>query len=98
MLLIQILFALALLFVGIVFAALAVRLARSDTGAFERNRKRSKSIRSVIRGQANAREDASPDGLCHEAIAVDARKNRWIPQAALSDEAVDSLLTRSGND
>lgn len=94
MLLLQVLLALVLLFFGVIFAAVAIRLMQSDSGAFERNQRRSKSVMSVVRGQADARDRTSPDGICHEAIAVNRRENRWLPQAALSDEAIDSILAR----
>lgn len=93
----QYLLSFALLILGVFFVLFATRLAFSDAAAFKKNKKYSGTMRTVLRGEAISRQAGRPDGTCREAIAVNLKTNRWAPQAALSDEAVDSVLLKRNN-
>jgi hypothetical protein len=86
-----------LLFVGVTGLLIAARILRSDRGDWERNRRRSRGLREVMSGNVSARPDGYPDGVCHEAMAVKRVKGKasvWAPQAALTEEAVDDILSK----
>jgi hypothetical protein len=87
---IWVLIPLAFTFFAIAYKLL--RLYRTDRVEYVRNQQRSESTASVIRGDAKSFYDGVRDERVAAGIAVDTKKNEWVEQGKLSEEAVASLL------
>lgn len=92
------LFCLAVVFVGSVFIVASGELRKGDRVAYERNRKRTVAGKhgrwAGFFGTVDSRPNGVPDGTVCEGVGVDKRKNEWVAQAAISEEAIKSTFVR----
>jgi hypothetical protein len=87
--------ALILLPVLLTFTVVAIRLLRAyltDRSEYERNKARSPSLRAVVRGEAPTFFDGVRDERVAAGIARDVKRNTWVEQGKLSEEAVSNVL------
>jgi hypothetical protein len=70
-----------------------LRLWSADNLSYLRNYERSKSLVDVVRGTINTTRDGTRDHATQAGLAVN-KKNEWTEQGTLSEEAIDSVLSR----
>ena len=73
---------------------LAYRVAFGNKIEYERNRHRAKNIKRTVLGLVPSIFDGTRDARVSAGIAVDRKKNEWLEQGRLSNEAVASALRR----
>jgi hypothetical protein len=85
--------------VGIFAAVLAtcvafvtIRIAFGDRQEFEANRRRIRNIGKTVRGEVSPIYDGVTDYRVRAGLAYDKKKNIWIEQGTLSDEAIEAIL------
>ena len=78
--------------VAVSLFALAVKLFRADKAEYKLNRRRSRSVVATLLGQVEGTHDTqNRDARVHAGLAVN-KKNEWVKQGALSDDALDAML------
>ena len=87
----------AVLFVGgsfsILFFALGIKLLFSDRSEYQQNRNRYENIFAALTGTVKTVFDGSRDYRVRAGLAVN-KKNQWVEQGALSEEALDAVLRK----
>jgi hypothetical protein len=79
-------------FACLVVAYKLVRVYLSDRSEYVRNRERTPSIRSVIRGEIPTFFDGIRDERVMAGLAINTIDNSWVEQGKLSEEAISSVL------
>ena len=79
---------------GIACLFLAYRVAFGNKLEYDRNRRRAGNFKKTFFGQVPSTFDGTRDSRVSAGIAVDSRKNEWVEQGRLSNEAVASALRR----
>lgn len=76
--------------------AVAYRLWQGDSSEYDRNRERVRRCtwRQIFEGRVPAMFGDGRDYRIAAGLAVDRRKNEWVEQGRLSDEAVSSIFRR----
>jgi hypothetical protein len=77
------------------FLALGYRLLkvyRTDRTEYMRNQLRNVSLAAAIRGEASSFYDGVRDERVSAGIAVDTKRNEWVEQGKLSEEAISNVL------
>lgn len=80
---------------AITFGIVTWRLFNGDKADYERNRLRHKTYFSPILGTVNSTHEGNRDYRVAAGLAVDLRKNQWVAQGRLSEEAIDSVLNKT---
>ena len=81
------------LFVGFTFLVIGLHLARTDKNEYNKNRERVGSLGNVLFGKVRTVHDGQRDYRVRAGLAVDTKRNIWVEQGVLSEEALDSVLT-----
>lgn len=84
--------------VGIVLLRLGIRLTMADSSEYRRNRERTGTLRRALAGKLPTFTDGIRDYRVHAGLAFDKTTNMFVPQGALSDEAVDHILRPTTGD
>lgn len=83
---------------GFVFLVIGIRLAKADKGEYNKNRERTGSLMDVLLGKVHTIHDGRRDYRVRAGLAVDTKQNIWVEQGVLSEEALDSVITRENSD
>lgn len=78
--------------IALVFFRVGWLILIGDSNEYEGNRRRIKSWRNVYRGTVPTKYDGARDDKLAAGVAIDARRNRWVEQGRLSDEALRDVL------
>lgn len=68
------------------------RILWSDSCEYRKNRQRTKSLYHVIRGELPTQFEGGRDYRVRAGLAVDRKRNVWVEQGILSEEALDAVL------
>lgn len=79
---------------GFLFLVIGIRLVKADKNDYNKNKDRSGRFSEAIFGKVQTVHDGMRDYRVRAGLAVDVRKNQWIEQGTLSEEALDSVLTQ----
>lgn len=85
---------------GAIFVALACfrigyLIFAGDSNEYESNRRRVVSPANVYRGTVPTNYDGMRDDKLAAGIAIDVKRNMWVEQGRLSDEALRDVLHHS---
>ncbi|MFO1080358.1 MAG: hypothetical protein U1E23_07020 [Reyranellaceae bacterium] len=75
-----------------VFVRIGVAILRADRSTYARNRLRTRTTGDAIKGDVSPNYDGARDYQVAAGIAIDRRRNQWIEQGKLSNEAVANVL------
>ena len=81
--------------IALSFIFVALKLLRgffADRSEYVRNQERSVSLMSVLRGETPTFYDSVRDERIVAGVAVDTKKNVWVEQGKLSEEAVSNVI------
>lgn len=77
---------------ALVFFRVGWLILTGDSNEYEGNRRRIKSWKNVYRGTVPTKYDGIRDDKLAAGVAIDVRRNRWVEQGRLSDEALRDVL------
>jgi hypothetical protein len=78
-------------FYGLSFIIVGLKVLFADTAAYEQNRARVKGVWASMCGDLNVAPNHGRDARVAAGMAVDRRTRKVIPRGRLSDEAIDSI-------
>lgn len=70
----------------------ALAILRSDRAGYDRMRLRTRSIVDVVKGDVSTSYDGARDYQVAAGIAIDKKRNRWVEQGKISNEAIANIL------
>jgi len=80
-------------FVAITLVMLGLRILFADNADYSRNKERSGGLLGPLVGRIPTRFNGSRDFRVKAGLAIN-RKNQWVEQGALSEEAIDTVLAK----
>ncbi|WP_156912191.1 hypothetical protein [Citrifermentans bremense] len=85
-----------ILLVGGVMAIYCFSLARmvrkADPNEYRNAKNLSGSLSQVLRGKVTLYHDGVRDSRVKAGLAIDKRRNKWVPHGALSRESIESVF------